>query len=77
MRLARDKTERNRTHKFSAGTADIFGMSFLAEMLTGKQIEAVISDSEVTYLMLADGTQVTIRGLVVIQRAENLRVRSE
>jgi hypothetical protein len=36
-------------------------------MLLGKQIAAVHVDSEVTYLMLADGTQVTVRGLVVVE----------
>ena len=42
-------------------------MSFIADMLVGRQIEAVLSDSEVTYLMMADGTQVTVRGLVVVE----------
>ena len=44
-------------------------MSLLQETVMGKQIDAVMSDSEVTYLMLSDGTQVTIRGLVVVQPA--------
>lgn len=42
-------------------------MSFIADMLVGREIEAVLADSEVTYLMMADGTQVTIRGLVVVE----------
>ena len=42
-------------------------MSLLQETLIGKQIEAVMCDSEVTYLMLTDGTQITIRGLMVVQ----------
>lgn len=42
-------------------------MSFIADMLVGRQIVAVLSDSEVTYLMMADGTQVTVRGLVVVE----------
>jgi len=45
------------------------GMSFIENILVGKQINAALSDSEVTYLMLADGTQVTIRGLVVVEPA--------
>ena len=53
--------------KDSSGSADIFTMSLMADMLVGKKIEAVMSDSEVTYLMLHDGTQVTIRGLVVVE----------
>jgi len=44
-------------------------MSLLAETLVGKQIEDVMADSEVTYLMLTDGTQITIRGLVAVQPA--------
>jgi hypothetical protein len=44
-------------------------MSFLAAVLIGKQIEAVHADTEVTYLMLADGTLVTIRGILVVQPA--------
>ncbi|MBI2689219.1 MAG: hypothetical protein HYX27_23190 [Acidobacteria bacterium] len=42
-------------------------MSIFEEMLIGKTIEAAMCDTEVTYLMLADGTQVTIRGVVVVQ----------
>lgn len=48
-------------------TADTLPMSFIADMLVGRQIAAVLSDSEVTYLMMADGTQVTVRGLVVVE----------
>ena len=55
--------------KISANIADTPNVSF-EELLEGKQIAAVLSDSEVTYLMLADGTQVTIRGLVVVQPAQ-------
>ena len=47
--------------------ADIFTMSMMAELLVGKRIEAVLCDSEVTYLMLDDGTQMTIRGFVAVE----------
>ena len=56
---------------FSAGNADSYHMSLLTETLIGKQIEDVMADSEVTYLMLTDGTQITIRGLVVVQPAQS------
>ena len=42
-------------------------MSYLAEILAGAQIDSVLVDSEVTYIMLTNGTQITIRGLVVVQ----------
>jgi len=42
-------------------------MSFLAASLVGKHIDDVLADSEVTYIMLTDGTQITIRGLVVVE----------
>jgi len=42
-------------------------MSFLADSLAGQTITHVLADSEVTYIMLANGTQITIRGLVVVQ----------
>ena len=42
-------------------------MSFLAEALAGQKITHVLADSEVTYIMLANGTQITIRGLVVVE----------
>ena len=42
-------------------------MSFLAASLVGKQIDDVLADSEVTYILLTDGTQITIRGLVVVE----------
>lgn len=45
-------------------------MSALAALLRGSQIVDVYADSEVTYLMLANGTQVTIKGLVVVQPAQ-------
>jgi hypothetical protein len=42
-------------------------MSFLADALGGQRITHVLADSEVTYIMLANGTQITIRGLVVVE----------
>ena len=42
-------------------------MSYFAETLVGAQIHSVLVDSEVTYIMLTNGTQVTIRGMVVVQ----------
>jgi hypothetical protein len=42
-------------------------MSFLADVLAGQTITHVLADTEVTYIMLANGTQITIRGLVVVQ----------
>jgi hypothetical protein len=42
-------------------------MSLFENSLVGKQIHSVHVDSELTYLMLHDGTHVTIRGLVVVE----------
>ena len=42
-------------------------MSYFAEILAGATIDSVLVDSEVTYIMLTNGTQITIRGLVVVQ----------
>jgi hypothetical protein len=42
-------------------------MSFFEKLLVGKQIHSVHVDSEVTYIMLSDGTHVTIRGLVLVE----------
>ena len=42
-------------------------MNLLERSLVGKQIHSVHIDSEVTCLMLTDGTQVTIRGWVVVE----------
>jgi len=44
-------------------------MSYFAETLVGTQIHSVLVDSEVTYIMLTNGTQLTIQGVVVIQPA--------
>jgi len=42
-------------------------MSYFAQILAGRKIDSVYVDSEVTYIMLTNGTQVTIRGLVVVE----------
>ena len=42
-------------------------MSLFERSLVGKQIDSVHVDSELTCLMLTDGTQVTIRGWVVVE----------
>ena len=41
--------------------------SYFAQTLVGGQIDSVFVDSEVTYIMLSNGTQVTIHGTVVVQ----------
>lgn len=42
-------------------------MSLFENSLVGRRIDSAYADSEVTYLILEDGTQVTIRGLVIIE----------
>ena len=42
-------------------------MSFIADALTGQRIDSVLVDSEVMYVMLANGTQITVRGLVLVE----------
>jgi hypothetical protein len=41
-------------------------MSFFERSLVEKRIHSVYVDSEITYIMLSDGTQITIRGWVAI-----------
>jgi hypothetical protein len=41
-------------------------MSMIAEWLEGKQIHSVWVDSELTYIMLTNGTQITVRGLLEV-----------
>ena len=43
-------------------------MTFFEESVVGREIHSVHVDSEVTYIMLSDGTQITIRGWVVVER---------
>jgi hypothetical protein len=49
-------------------------MNFFEESLVGRQIHSVHVDSEVTYIMLSDGTQITARGWVVVERGPRSRV---
>jgi hypothetical protein len=49
-------------------------MTYFAEALVGTQIHSVFVDSEVTYIMLTNGTQLTIRGLVAVQPASSALV---
>jgi len=42
-------------------------MSFIVDALVGKKIDSVLVDSEVMYVMLANGTQITVRGVVVVE----------
>ena len=42
-------------------------MSFFVDALVGQQIDSVLVDSEVMYMMLANGTQITVRGVVVVE----------
>ena len=44
-------------------------MTYIAGLLRDKRIADVHMDSEVTYLMLTDGTLITIRGLVIVEPA--------
>jgi hypothetical protein len=44
-------------------------MNFFEKSLVGRQIHSVHVDSEVTYIMLSDGTHVTIRGVVLVEPA--------
>ena len=51
--------------------ADECFMSFIEKALVGNRISDVMADSEVTYIMLSNGTQITIRGLVVVEPLPN------
>jgi hypothetical protein len=42
-------------------------MSFIVDSLRGQRIQDVLVDSEVMYIMLTNGTQVTVKGLVVVE----------
>jgi hypothetical protein len=42
-------------------------MSLMVNLLRGQVIQDVLVDSEVVYIMLNNGTQVTIKGLVVVE----------
>ena len=49
-------------------------MGFFENSLVGKQIDSVRVDSEVTYIMLSDGTHVSTRGLVVVEPGRASRI---
>jgi hypothetical protein len=42
-------------------------MSCMVDMLRGQRIQDVLVDSEVMYIMLTNGTQMTIRGVVLVE----------
>jgi hypothetical protein len=42
-------------------------MSLMADLLRDQLIQDVLVDSEVVYIMLNNGTQITIKGLVVVE----------
>ena len=42
-------------------------MSLMADALIGERIEDVLIDSEVVYVTLANGTVITIRGLIAVE----------
>lgn len=42
-------------------------MSFFSALLKGKQITEVHCDSEVTYLILSNGTLVAVHGLLTVE----------
>lgn len=50
-------------------------MSYFAELIVGSQIDCALVDSEVTYIMLDNGTQITIHGLVIVQPTAADRAR--
>jgi len=50
-------------------------MTLLARALIGEQIHSVHVDSEITYIMLTNGTQVTIKGLVIVAPNACLRAK--
>ena len=50
-------------------------MSVMAELIRGQTIVDAFVDSEVTYLMLANGTQISISGLVLVQ-PDSARLRA-
>jgi hypothetical protein len=49
-------------------------MSFFENSLEGKRIDSVYVDSEVTYMILSDGTQVTIHGFVMVEPGSSQHV---
>jgi hypothetical protein len=45
----------------------------MVDSLRGQLIQDVLVDSEVVYIMLANGTQITIKGLVVVEPKPSAR----
>ena len=41
----------------------------MSSLLKGEQIADVYADSELTYLVLANGTLITVRGLMIVEPA--------
>ena len=46
---------------------DLPAMGHFSALLRGTQISDVHVDSELTYIMLTNGTQITLRGLLVVE----------
>ena len=55
--------------------ADIDRMGFMVDWLRGKRIQDAYVDSEVIYVMLEDGTQMTVKGLVIVEPNPTSSVR--
>ncbi len=51
-------------------------MSLMVDSLRGQLIQDVLVDSEVVYIMLANGTQITIKGLVLVQPTPSIPIPS-
>jgi hypothetical protein len=45
-------------------------MGYFSDLLRGTQIADVYVDSEVTYIMLTNGTQITVRGVIAVEPAQ-------
>ena len=44
-------------------------MNYFDEVMVGTEIHSIYVDSEITYIMLTNGTQLTVRGLLIVQPA--------
>jgi len=65
--IATPKTSGGTSAQCERGARSMPGDSYFAELLVGGHIASVLVDSEVTYIMLTNGTQITIKGLVAVQ----------
>ncbi len=45
-------------------------MGYFSTLLRGTEISDVYVDSELTYIMLTNGTQITVRGLIAVEPAQ-------